>query len=693
MKGTNSVGWFAIAALAALSAPAYATVHLVSMKPTLGSPQPIGSTIGWTVAATDSNPGPLTFQFNVAPPRGKLTTARNFNAGTLSGGTWTSQAFEWALTGLDGTYQVEVVVKDFTSGESATKTVSFVVTSPVTGANPVVQTTQNPLVALFTAPSCTAGSTISVFFEPQSGQPHSGAPATNTNWIPCQPPSPISFEIAGMYPDTSYTLYAQVSTAGKITNGPSVSFTTGAIPAGIPIPKFDVVLPDDPGDPNQVLFHGLFDVRENLQYPVVATDLSGNIIWYNYPTDETHKSMPTRVFPNGFLAIQYGPAWNPETQTYQVLRQFDWAGNLIRETNIGILQQQLLAMGNPDAQPCNTIPSPPPVGSVCLGIFHHDAIETLPNGYTAVIVDVEKIFPAGTQGDTTGLPVDVIGDMVVVLDQNWNAVWYWDAFDPLNGGQGYPQLPVTRTAVLDETCEEGCLIEFLVGPGVSPNAQDWLHCNSLYYWPHDGAAPPSQAPGDIIVSSRDQDWVMKLDYQDGGGSGNIEWRMGPSGDFNFVNTYNDPWPWFSHQHEAAIENNGTGVFDLLDNGNTRRSPPTGPGSSTGGVPGLGTGCIPLDECASRGMAMTLDEIALQVNPVISANLGYYSDAMGSAQLLTDGNYFFVAAIVVDGSVDTGYDIQILPTPGTDTGTEVMEISGPATYRTFLMPSLYSPPIT
>jgi hypothetical protein len=76
------------------------------------------------------------------------------------------------------------------------------------------------------------------------------------------------------------------------------------------------------------------------------------------------------------------------------------------------------------------------VGAACLGIFHHDAIETLPNGYAAVLVDVEKIFPAGTQGDTTGLPVDIIGDMIVVLDQNWNAVWYWDAFDPLDGGNG-----------------------------------------------------------------------------------------------------------------------------------------------------------------------------------------------------------------------------------------------------------------
>jgi hypothetical protein len=130
--------------LAALSATAQAAVQIVSMSPALKSPQPVGATIAWTATATDSNPGPLTFQFNVTPPGGVLSTIKQFNVGTLKSGTWKAQPFSWALTGINGTYQVQVVAKDFTSGESASKTVSFKVTSPVTGANPVVQKTQNP---------------------------------------------------------------------------------------------------------------------------------------------------------------------------------------------------------------------------------------------------------------------------------------------------------------------------------------------------------------------------------------------------------------------------------------------------------------------------------------------------------------------------------------------------------------------
>lgn len=672
--------------LAMAGTDARASVKLAYLKPSLASPQTIGATVAWAAAATDSNPGPLTFQFNVAPPGGAFATVKQFNAGTLSGSTWKALPFAWALTGSDGAYQVQVVATDFISGESASRTVPFTVASPASGGNPVVEPTQNPLVALFVAPPCDAGSTIRVSFQPQSG----AVPASTTNWAPCQPPASPTFEIAGMYPRTAYSLYAQVSTDGNMVDGPAVGFTTGALPSNISFPAFRVGIAGSPSDPNQVLLHGLFDVRKNIQLPDVATDLSGRIVWYNYASDETHTSMLTRPLASGFLAIQFGPAWAPNVQQYQVLRQFDWAGNLVRETNTGIVQQQLRALGSPDAQPCQSIPSPPPVGAACLGIFHHDAIQTLPNGYTAALVDVEKIFPPGTQGDSSGLPVDIVGDMIVVLDRNWNAVWYWDAFDPADGGNGYPLLPVSRPAVLNEECSLGqplCLILFLLGPGVAPEARDWLHSNSLYYWPGNGA------PGDIVWSSRHQDWVSKIDYQDGAGTGDLLWRMGPSGDFFFVNTYNDPWPWFSHQHEAGIENGGAGPLTVMDNGNTRRSPPAGPHSSTGGVPGLGTtNCGPSD-CDTRGMALTIDETNMQVTPVLSADLGVFSDAMGSAQLLDDGNYYFLAAIVPVGQADTGDDIQIQPAPGTPTGAQVMNIVGPSAYRTWQMPSLYSPPTT
>jgi arylsulfate sulfotransferase len=678
------------------SAPALATVTIVSLAPSPASPQPVGSTIAWTATATDSNTGPLTFQFNVTPPGGSLSMVQDFNVGTLSGGIWTAPSFVWVPTGVEGEYKIEVVAKDFVSGQSVSKTVAYTVKPLVTGSSPVVKETANPLVALFSAPSCAKGSTMRVAYQTASKVT---IPSGTTNWVSCQPPSPMTFEVAGMYPSTAYTMYAETKTAGKITKGATVGFTTGILPANVPFPTF-TANPAGADTTNPVLLHTFSPLGTAGLNPDVATDEEGNIIWYYYANDIEHSDRLTRPLPGGgALTLQNDIAWNPKVPDgdLQFLRQIDLAGNVVRETNIGILQQELLALGAVDGGPCTAFPTPAPVGAACTGSFHHEAIRTLPNGYLAALIDIEKIFPPGTQGDTSGLPVDIIGDMIIVLNANWQAVWYWDVFDPAGGGNGYPQLPVTRTAPLEETCaadSAGCPPVLLLSPGnIAPLAHDWIHANSLYYWPapQDG----NTTGGDIVWSSRHQDLVTKIDYKDGAGTGDILWTMGPpdnglmpAGDFTFVNTWNDPWPWFSHQHYVGIQNGGAGPMTLMDNGNTRvSSPPLG----------LGSDCGPYD-CDSRGMALTVDETTLQVSPVVSFDLGGYSTAMGSAGLLSDGNYFFENAIVFVPAQATnfGYSLEIGPTPPAPQvgkADVLMDLAGPQHYRGWQMPSLYNPPTT
>ena len=41
-----------------------------------------------------------------------------------------------------------------------------------------------------------------------------------------------------MYPSTTYKILAQTRTGTTTTNGPSVNFTTGALPANIPFPTY-----------------------------------------------------------------------------------------------------------------------------------------------------------------------------------------------------------------------------------------------------------------------------------------------------------------------------------------------------------------------------------------------------------------------------------------------------------------------
>src|SRR5580704_7917528 len=214
-----------IGLLAVLSAPAFATVTVVSFTPSHASPQPIGKSIKWTATATDTNAGPLTFRFNITPPNGASAMVKDFNVGTLSGGTWTAPSFVWVPTGIEGTYKVQVVIKDFVSGETSKKTVNFQVTAVAT-STPVAEKTANPLVALFSSPSCAAGSLFRVSFQEQTGS----APPSYTNWIGCHPPATMTVEVAGLYASKTYNMFAETKTNGKITNGPTVTFTSGALP-------------------------------------------------------------------------------------------------------------------------------------------------------------------------------------------------------------------------------------------------------------------------------------------------------------------------------------------------------------------------------------------------------------------------------------------------------------------------------
>ena len=54
---------------------------------------------------------------------------------------------------------------------------------------------------------------------------------------------------------------------------------------------------------------------------------------------------------------------------------------------------------------------------------------------------------------------------------------------------------------------------------------DWTHTNAILYSPNDG---------NLIVSIRHQHWLVKIDYNNGTGTGNILWHLGYQGDFTLV---------------------------------------------------------------------------------------------------------------------------------------------------------------
>src|SRR2546421_7263989 len=149
MRPKSSLGFLALLVVFTGShIPLQGRVQLVSMMPSVPSPQPLGTAVIWNVTATDTGPGPLTFQFSVGYSGGPFNMAIDFNAGTLAAGVWTAKPFIWTAIDAEAVHQVQVIAKDFTTGESASQTVNFTLTSRLNRGQATVQETPHPLVAL-----------------------------------------------------------------------------------------------------------------------------------------------------------------------------------------------------------------------------------------------------------------------------------------------------------------------------------------------------------------------------------------------------------------------------------------------------------------------------------------------------------------------------------------------------------------
>ena len=603
-------------------APLKANIQ-VQVSPSLASPQPVGTTITWTATSTDSHPNPVTYRFEVAVP-GTVNFAllRDFS---------TVNTFDWTSAFVEGKYQISVTARDFLSGEFAQVVAQFRLVSLVVGNQPAVNSSANPLVVLFSAPTCPDGSRMRAIFQ-QTG----AAGITYTPWKTCHSGS-MNFYVAGMFANSTYTMNYQVVTGTTVVTGPTpLAYTTGSIPPSLQFPIATVNLAPGPNSSTgaSVVLMGYFLETAQPVFPVAMNQSTANVLWY-YPN---YSQLVRPVSGGDMLLIMDGAGtgtgfWGNQTRQC-VLREIDVAGNVVRETNVDRVNEQLVALGTD-----------------YIGRFHHDAIR-LPNGETMVMGDVQRVFPAGTQGSSA--PVDIIGDMIIVLDANFQVRGYWNAFDHLASNQ----LDITRTALRGEICTSnilGCPPAFL--PGFT-SANDWLHANSLQY----------TADANILMSLRDQDWVIKIAYGNNDTtfrSQNILWRLGLGGDFTLIGS-NDPYPWFSGQHEAGFENNGTTVLSLFDNGTSRVL--EFPGSN------------------SRGQVLNVDEQHMLVSLQLNADLGVYSSMFGSAQQLPNGDYAFLAGYLPDSTITYAEYYEVNST------SDVYGLQAQhAAYRGWRMRDMYTPP--
>jgi arylsulfate sulfotransferase len=515
----------------------------------------------------------------------------------------------------EGSYDVQLTVKNgFNATATHSAVVSYMVDSRVTGTTAVISPTSNPLVALYSVPPALEAGTVFVQFSKAGDTPS----WRNTNTVAVVPGESTNFLVAGMLPNTTYQM-RHVFRDG--TTSSPLLFTTGSIPSTLTLPTFTVR--QEPGlqsDLDQdLIYHSLSlgpMAGDRTPNPVV-TDLQGRVVWY-YDTQQSGlgiTNMNSGTLVPGGTVLGFGQDRYSVRNNRDVLREVDLAGDPVRETNLAAVNAQLAALGH----------------HPIYGFFID--VQRLPDGTTLTQGVTERVV------DINGTPTNYVGTMVLVLDQDFQVTWAWDAFDYLD---------VNRGPVLGEIVVPGTPVTSVV-----PNlpAVEWLHNN---------AVRRSPADGNLILSARMQDWVIKIDYRNGEGDGHVIWRLGKDGDFTVNST--DPNPWFSHQHDVHYIDDSTLV--LFDNGNTRRA--SDPNAH------------------SRGQVWNLDEQTMTATLLLNADMGNSSDALGAAQRLSNGNFSFTSGFQGQPPNQFGQSIEVLPD---GTKTYVLEVAF-LEFRSYRMGTLY-----
>ncbi len=438
----------------------------------------------------------------------------------------------------------------------------------------------------------------------------------------------VSIFVAGMQGATTYHMQATVAFANGFTaTDTDHTFTTKDVPANMRLTATTSTATGMTPQPGLELVDTVYGKPNG----VVVTDLSGNVLWTYANPSNLNIIQGVKVLSNGNYLMTIGAnseavlhAPLPEG-TISEIREVNLAGDTVREISVDDLNASLAAA---DCAECQ----------VRLNTFHHD-VEPLPNGHLLVLSNTTMALSDTSEPPLTNTAATtVLGDVIVDLDQNLKPVWVWNEFNHLDPNRHPFMFP------------------------------DWTHTNAITY---------SKDDGNLLISIRHQNWVLKVNYADGAGDGSILWHLGQGGDFS-LNGGTDPTDWQYAQHAPAFFSESTaGVFSLgvMDNGDDRMFP-SGVTCGTEGAPPCTYTSIPVWQIDEGAKSATL-----VFHQKLPADL--YSAWGGNVGLLANNNVEYDLSGIADGS--SMFEVTQDSTPQT---VWSMHVSGTFAYRAFRIPSLY-----
>jgi arylsulfate sulfotransferase len=481
------------------------------------------------------------------------------------------------------------------------------------GTTGALRTTQNPLVVQYIVTPSQVGTSAWVEF----GTDTTYGRQTSTTAPTTIPGQSLSILVAGMRANTPYHMRAHADDGTSSWVDQDWTFTTGPLPGNGSVSTFAPPLPPQitVTRPNPGL-----SPQPGVEWIDVVGPAATPLLSY-FVTDLDGNIIWYYNPGAGHTAIPFRALPNGNIGLIDIngsgssLKEIDLAGNQIRELTTATLNQRLAAKGY----------------SISIDNFHHEILP-LPNGHWVVLA--KKTVPytnlPGYPGTT-----NVLGDFVIDLDPNWNPVWVWSSFDHLDINRhpyGFP---------------------------------DWTHSNTLVLLPD----------GNLLVSMRHQSWLLKLDYENGAGNGDILWHLGYQGDFNLVQ--GDPAQWFYAQHFPSLvaSNPSQLIFAIMDNGDDR--------PVDGGICNPYTGPNP---CYSRAVIFDVNQDTKTANLIWHYDpAGVYSYWGGSIFQLENKDVEF--DMCDPFNAESARIMEIAPGDSQQIVWQ-LDISGGNAYRAYRVPSLY-----